>query len=267
MAKGCGEVTGDRRCTITACEFPQQTTRFAALSESSSTPLTRFDPPWTAGLRAARANVVPGLIVQVLMLGLLLSYFFYPPTREWLDGLAEIKARWGYGYSAISATIAGAIIPELLRIVVFQKLRVLRSNFSNLLFSVPFWCSMGVVVDYFYRCQAGWFGAEATFPIVVKKVIADQFVYNPCFAAPVTAWFYDWKNRSYRMKGLREFFTATYYRNVILPTLFASWGVWIPIVAILYSLPSALQIPLFGLALSIWVTLYTWMSEQRSRTA
>ena len=48
-------------------------------------------------------------------------------------------------------------------------------------------------------------------------------------------------------------------------TLFATWGVWIPVVTILYSLPALLQIPLFGLALSMWVMLYTWMSEQRER--
>jgi len=34
---------------------------------------------------------------------------------------------------------------------------------------------------------------------------------------------------------------------------------------ILYSLPSMVQIPLFGLALSLWVMLYTWMSEQGTR--
>jgi hypothetical protein len=51
---------------------------------------------------------------------------------------------------------------------------------------------------------------------------------------------------------------------VVVPTLFATWGLWIPIVTILYSLPSLLQIPLFGLALSMWVLLYTWMSERRA---
>jgi hypothetical protein len=35
-------------------------------------------------------------------------------------------------------------------------------------------------------------------------------------------------------------------------------------VAALYSLPSLLQIPLFSLALSLWVMLFTWMSEQRT---
>lgn len=215
------------------------------------------------GLRAARANLVPGLMVQAAMLAILLAYFFYPPTRNWLDGLAQVKARWGYGYSAVAAIVAGGIIPEVMRIVVFQKGQVRRENFANLLFTVPFWCFMGLVVDFFYRQQAQWFGAEATFAVVWKKVLVDQFLYNPLFAAPVTAWLYDWKNNGYRMKGVSRFFTVAYYRETVMATLIATWGVWIPIVTILYSLPSLLQIPLFGLALSLWVMLYTWMSEAR----
>lgn len=225
---------------------------------------TRHDPPWTAGLRAAKANIVPGLIVQGLMLAMLLAYYFHPPMTDWLNGLALLKKRWGYGYSAVNAITAGALIPELLRIIVFQKARVRRENFANLLFTVLLWCVMGVVVDFFYRCQAGWFGAEVTFFVVFKKVLVDQFVYNTVFAAPVTAWLYDWKNRGYPTHGLGGFFTVAYYRDTVVPTLFATWGVWIPVVSILYSLPPLLQIPLFGLALSLWVMLYTWMSEHRA---
>jgi len=221
------------------------------------------EAPWSAGLRAARANVVPGLIVQSLMLAVLLAYYFHPPMQRWLDQLAELKSSWDYGYTALSSIVAGALIPEMLRILVFQKGSMRRKNLSNLIFSVPFWCFMGVTVDYFYRCQGDWFGTAATLPIVAKKVVVDQFLYNPLFAAPFTTWLYDWKNRSYRFAGTGVFFTAVYYRDTVVPTLFATWGVWIPIVSILYSLPSLLQIPLFGLALSLWVMLYTWMSEQR----
>jgi hypothetical protein len=233
-------------------------------TEPSISPQSRREAPWLAGLRAARANVVPGLIVQSLMLAVLLAYYFYQPMRGWLNALAGIKEQLSYGYSAINAIVAGALIPELLRIFVFQKGKIRRSNFSNLLFTVPFWCGMGVVVDFFYRCQAGWFGTDATLPIVLKKVLVDQFLYNPLFAAPVTAWLYDWKNRGYPTRGIGVFFTAAYYRSVVVPTLCATWGVWIPVVTIIYSLPSLLQIPLFGLALSMWVMLYTWMSEQRA---
>jgi hypothetical protein len=233
-------------------------------AESPKPGITRREAPWAAGLRAARANVVPGLIVQGLMLTTLLAYYFYPPMQSWLNSLAEIKARLGYGYAAINALVAGAMIPELLRILLIQKGRLRRENFSNLAFTVPFWCFMGIVVDFFYRTQAVWFGEAATAAVVVKKVLVDQFLYNPLFAAPVTTWLYDLKSRDYRLDGTKVFFTVGYYRDFIVPTLFATWGVWIPVVAILYSLPSLLQIPLFGLALSMWVILYTWINEQRN---
>ena len=231
------------------------------------TTVTRRDPPWAAGLRAARANLLPGLMVQGIMLALLLAYYFYPPTHDWLDRLAVLKARWGYGYSAVASIIAGAVIPEVMRVLVIQKCGVRRSNFTNLLFTIPFWCFMGLVVDFFYWQQAGWFGSEANFHVVWKKVLVDQFLYNPLFAAPVTAWLYDWKNNGYRMAGTARFFTAAYYQETVMATLFATWGVWIPVVTILYSLPSLLQIPLFALALSLWVILYTWMSEHRAAAA
>jgi hypothetical protein len=220
--------------------------------------------PWLAGLAAARANLVPGLIVQAVMLSMLLSYYFFPPMQLALNSLAALKAHWSYAYSGLSSILAGAMIPELLRVCVFQNFRFHRQNATNLAFAAPFWCGMGVIVDFFYRNQALWFGMDATFPVVLRKVLVDQFLYNPLFAAPVTAMLYDWKNQGFSRHAIRGFFTPAYYRDVVIPTLFATWGVWIPIVAILYSLPSLLQIPLFGLALSLWVMIYTWMSEQRT---
>ena len=88
---------------------------------------------------------------------------------------------------------------------------------------------MGIAVDFFYRSQAIWFGEVVTVAVVTKKVLVDQFLYNPLFACPVTNWLYDWKSRGYRFQGTAVFFTAGYYRDFIVPTLFATWGVWIPV--------------------------------------
>jgi len=44
--------------------------------------------------------------------------------------------------------------------------------------------------------------------------------------------------------------------------LLATWAVWIPLMATIYSLPLALQFPLFGLALSFWVLLLTYMTNR-----
>ncbi len=230
--------------------------------ETSQPPL---EAPWLLGLRAVRANLIPALVVQAIMLALVLGYYFYPPTTRWLNQLAELKLNWGYGYSALSAAIAGGVVPEILRLAVFQKGRFLKSNATNLLFTIPFWACTGMAVDWFYRMQAHWFGTEATFQVVATKVIVDQFIYNPLIAGPSGAWFYDWKLSGCSLKNISRFFTLKYYREVIVPILFATWGVWIPLVTILYSLPTLLQIPLFGLALAMWVILYTWISEQRAK--
>ena len=235
---------------------------FARMNVAPAPP--RREAPWMAGIRAARANFIPALIVQGIMLALVLGYYFYPPTTRWLGYLGDLKEKWGYGYSAIASIVAGAFIPEIMRILVFQKGRIFRTNFSNLLFTIPFWCCTGMIVDLFYRSQAEWFGTEVTFKVVATKVLVDQFLYNPLFAGPSGAWCYDWKNSGYSFKNLGRFLTWKYYRDVIVPILFATWGVWIPVVAILYSLPSLLQIPLFALALAMWVILYTWISEARA---
>lgn len=224
---------------------------------------TRKEAPWLEGLRAARANLVPALVVQAVMLALVLGYYLYPPTTELLNRWARLKQDWGYGYSALAAAIAGGVVPEIMRICWFQKGKILKSNGINLLFTLPFWSVTGMAVDGFYRMQGKWFGTELTFGVVATKVIVDQFIYNPLIAAPSGAWFYDWKLSGCSLRQTGRFFTVCYYREVIVPVLFATWGVWIPLVAILYSLPPMLQIPLFGLALAMWVMLYTWMSEQR----
>lgn len=226
-------------------------------------PVASQEPPWLAGIRAARANLIPGLLVQAVMICLVFGYYWIPETRDLLDRLATLKADWGYGYSALSAVLAGAVVPEILRILVFQKGRVRRENFGHFLFAACYWGLGGMQVDFLYRMQGVWFGTDPGLTIVVKKVLVDQFLYCPLLAAPQAVILYDWKRLGFSTRHLREFFTVDYYRRAVVPTLFATWGVWIPIVAALYSLPALLQIPLFSLALSLWVMIFTWMSEQR----
>jgi hypothetical protein len=223
------------------------------------------EAPWRAGLRAARANLVPGLLVQTVMVGTVLAYYYAPASREFFDLLAEWKDRWGFAYSAASAVVAGAVVPEALRVLAFQRGRPTRRNLANLLFAAAFWGYNGMQVDLFYRLQAWWFGSGIDFATIAKKVFVDQLLYCPIIAAPLTVVLYDWRAHRFRRSRLPGYLSTAFYRRAIFPTLFANWGVWLPIVAALYSLPLLLQIPLFSLALSLWVILFTWMSEQRLR--
>ena len=215
------------------------------------------------GLQAARANFVPGLIVQLVMITVVLAYYSYKPAGAWLAHLATLKARWGYGFSFLASALAGGVLPELLTVAVFQRGRVRRENAGNLLFGILFWGSQGVVVDGLYRFQAELFGSHVDFPTVAKKVLVDQFVYNPLYAAPFGLAVYEWKNQAYRLDGMGRVLTGRFYKERTLPALVATWGVWIPLVSMIYSLPPLLQIPLFNLALTFWVMLFAWINRQR----
>jgi len=218
--------------------------------------------PFTLGWEAARANAVPALIIQAFMLALLIAFY----TNHWvssaLAGLAEFKRAHGLLFVIVASITAGAVIPEVFLILFFQRGRPTRRNLRNLLFTVPVWGFDGTLVDLLYRSEAAWFGDVVTLPVVAAKICVDQFGYNPFFAAPFGVLTYEWKNNGISAKPLRQLFTVSHYRDKIIPTLLATWAVWIPVMAIIYSLPLALQFPLFGLALSFWVLLLTYITNR-----
>ncbi len=218
--------------------------------------------PLTLGWEAARANAVPALIIQAFMLALLIAYYTNHRVSSALAGLAEFKRAHGLLFVIVASIIAGALIPELFLILFFQRGRPTQRNLRNLLFTVPVWGFDGTLVDLLYRSEAAWFGDVVTLPVVAAKICVDQFGYNPFFAAPFGVLTYEWKNNGISAKPVWQLFTVSHYRDKIIPTLLATWAVWIPLMAIIYSLPLALQFPLFGLALSFWVLLLTYMTNR-----
>jgi hypothetical protein len=220
--------------------------------------------PLTIGWQAAKANAVPALILQGLMLAMLAAYYLSPATARGLQSLAEFKRENALSFVIITSITAGALIPELFLILCFQRGHADRGNLRNLVFTIPLWGIDGSLVDLLYRYEAAWFGDVASLRAVVLKICVDQFGYNPLLAAPFGVLTYEWKNNGVSMRAVRELFRWRHYRNKIIPTLLATWAVWIPLMAIIYSLPLALQFPLFALALSFWVLLLTYMTNRFS---
>jgi hypothetical protein len=225
-------------------------------------PDARPRPPLVLGWEAARANALPGFILQAMMLALLVAYYLSPATASALNEIAEYKKQHGLFFVLLAAIAAGALLPELFVICFFQKARVRAQNFRNLAFTIPTWGIDGILVDLMYRSMAGWFGDVVTIPVVLAKICVDQFGYNPFIAAPGEVLVYEWKNTRVSWASVRRVFSWTHYRDQIVPTLLATWVVWIPLMAIIYSLPLALQFPLFSLALTFWVLLLTYMTNR-----
>jgi hypothetical protein len=213
------------------------------------------------GWEAARANLAPALLIQAVMLGLLAGYYLSPAVASLLNDLAAYKLKHGFTFVLLAAIAAGALVPELFLILFFQHGRPTQRNLRNLLFTIPIWAIDGSLVDLLYRSEAAWLGKAVSLPVVLGKICIDQFGYNPFFAAPFGILTYEWKNSGFSLDSLGRTFTWNHYREKVVPTLLATWSVWIPLMAIIYSLPLALQFPLFSLALTFWVLLLTYMTN------
>lgn len=214
------------------------------------------------GWEAAKANAVPAFILQGVMLAILISYYLSPACADLLNRLAHYKEQHGLFFVVLAAIFAGAVVPELFVIVFFQRGRLHAQNFRNLAFTIPTWGVDGILVDLMYRWNAIWFGDVVTPLVVTAKILVDQLGYNPFIAAPLEVLIYEWKNEGFSWKSVRRALTWDHYRDKIVPTLLATWAVWAPLMAIIYSLPFPLQFPLFSVALTFWVLLLTYMTNR-----
>ncbi|HEX7317219.1 MAG TPA: hypothetical protein VF297_25185 [Pyrinomonadaceae bacterium] len=217
--------------------------------------------PLSVGLRAARANLVPALIIQTAVVSVVLAYYFWEPARAWLARLAEVKREGGYLFSLISGVVAGGLLPELLTVAVFQRWRVRRENLNGLAFGACFWGLMAMVVDALYRAQAFAFGDGVDLATVLKKTAFDQFVFTPFVSIPLTVVIYEWRQAGYRLAGMPRVLSLDFYTRKVLPSVVSGLGFWLPIVLLVYCLPQPLQFPLFTLALTLWVMIFTWISH------
>jgi hypothetical protein len=216
--------------------------------------------PLRQGLAAARANLLPGLILQAVALAVLLAYYFWPAARAGLEEVAALKERYGYGFSMVSTAIAGGLLPILFQ----QAFRTpdARQNLKALPFFILFWGWKGAEVDLLYRTHATLFGDDAALLTILYKSLVDQFVYVPFWAVPTMVLGYLWRESGYSFRELRRRLGSQWYRRRGLPVLLSNWGVWIPVVAIIYALPAALQVPLQNLALCLWVLMLLYLTSR-----
>ncbi len=221
--------------------------------------MSSFERLLRPALRGVRANLVPGLVLQLVALALLASYYRLEPVRAAMNRVGELKVRYGYFYSVLSTVLFGGLIP-----LVILRLggRVSARRFApKLVFFVVFWAWRGLEVDAFYRLQGWLFGVDGTVASIAKKVLCDQFVYNPLWAAPASMFAmllnesgYSWA----RLRGLLEEMSALARVTVVL---LSTWVVWLPSVTILYTLPSALQLPFSNLVLCFWCLLLQFVTQ------
>jgi hypothetical protein len=232
------------------------------MSTSSST----REAPWHVGLQSARLLFKPGLVLQAAALGLVLSYYYLPAARGWFVDLARWRLEGGYVFSAVASAVCGGLLPFLyLRASAVDKKAY---PWPHLIFFTLFWAWKGAEVDLWYRTLSKVYGNDPTPAVIACKVLSDQFVFNVLYASPVGNLIFAWKESGFRWKPvLADVRAGQWFWRRIIPVLISVWVLWIPVVICVYSLPDALQIPLFNVVLCFWSLLFAHITTHQQKGA
>jgi len=221
-----------------------------------------FNLLWSRCRMAAKQNMIPGLFLQFLAIVLLVTYYNIDTVKSFWDKIAMIKSENDYLFSALSTSFFGGLLPLLIMRFRGAKFKI---GFGNeLVFMLLFWAYKGMEVNLLYQYQSVWYGSGNDAITLVKKVCTDMFIYNPFWAVPTQVLPYLWKDKRFSFAKTYEAIDKKLFTLQMPSILFATWIVWIPTVTIVYSFPSALQIPLFNIVLCFWVLILSFLSKNEN---
>ncbi len=213
--------------------------------------------------RAAKANLLPAMFLWAAAVAIILAYSFLPSVKEVLDGLAEFKKSGGYAFSAISTPIFAALLPLMIqRLARACGSRSIRpESWRNLPLLVAFWAYRGAEIDGLYRFQEWLWGKEQTPWTLAGQVAIDQYLYVVLWAIPTMVIVFLFKDSGYSLGRTRRALGKRWYRNRCVPILLVNWVVWIPVVAVIYSLPPGLKIPVMNINVCLFMLLVMFLTH------
>lgn len=221
--------------------------------------MTAWQTAISKGLAASKRNRWPALAMWVFAASLIGCFYFVPMVRHALERVGDLKTEWGWAFSMISTGIFGGLIPALLPSLLRHPGAKL--TLGLVVSSTLLWAYKGIETDYFYRFQGWLFGTDSNLMTIITKTLCDQFIWVPIWGLVNVVLFYIWRDAGYSLAKTQQRLGPGWYWRRVLPVLIANWVVWVPAVAMVYSLPSALQIPVQNLILCFWVLVLTFFTE------
>ena len=206
-----------------------------------------------------RQNWIVGLILNGLVVGLVLSYYWIPATRGIWEGVGALHLRWSYGFSLISTVFAAVLLPMSIQWIagVLPKGRLVQ----RMGFLTVFWAIQGMVVDFFYHFQSEVFGDEHDAWTLLKKVVLDQFVVTPLWFVPNYLIAFRWAEVGGGWSKFWPTLDREFWRKIYPSVVLTNWLIWIPTVALVYSLPPVLQFPVSSLVMCFYILIVSVLAR------
>jgi hypothetical protein len=202
----------------------------------------------------------PFVLIQASAVLLVVAYHLSAAVRAACVAAAAAKAAGGLPFAAVTGALAGGLLPELAKLLADPKARQLRGRAGSIAFNAAFFAFAGVVVDLLYRFESVLFGYEGTVATVVAKTAFDQFVFTPIWTMLIVALF-AWRQNAFSLSLTLPMLREQFYRRRVVPLLIPNWCFWMPLLAIIYALPTALQFLLFVLVLAAWSLIMVFIAD------
>lgn len=208
-----------------------------------------------------RRNRLPCLLLNLLGLALVISYYHVPALAETWQAVGAFKTRWSFVFSCVSTMCAAAIFPFFIQLAMGTLPH--EGRWRLLLLSMLFWGYRGMEIDLFYHLQNTLFGDRQDAATLIKKVLVDQFIASPLWFVPTYVVALRWIHLGGSWSRTRASLNREFWLRTCPTILVTNWLVWIPALALVYSLPAALQFPLFTIVMCFFVLVATMMTKGR----
>jgi len=124
----------------------------------------------------------------------------------------------------------------------------------------------GMEVDLLYQFLAWLWGDTQTVAVVVKKAVFDQCLWSVLYSGPTTAALFLWRDHGFSWKKTKPMlFKTDFLKKRLLPMYIATWMTWVPTMPLVFSLPLAVQFPVFCLVLCFFVLLITALEDGKAK--
>lgn len=208
-----------------------------------------------------RQNRTACLWLNVLVITLVTTYYQVPSVAAVWESIGAFKLRWSYAFSLASTVFAAAIFPFCIQAI--QGTLPARGRWKRLAVLILFWGYRGMEIDLFYRFQGFLFGHGNDAATLITKVAFDQFVFSPIWFVPTYLIALRWIDLGASWKLTRASLDREFWTRTCPTVLFTNWIVWIPALALVYSLPAALQFPLFSVVMCFFILIVTLLAGRK----
>lgn len=220
---------------------------------------------WASIAAVFRQNRVPCLLLNALVVTLVASYYLYPPVAGIWQALGAFKTRWSFGFSLVSTIFSAAILPFFIQAAMGTLPK--EGRVKRLMALSLFWGYRGMEIDLLYHIQGWLFGQGNDFRTLATKVAVDQFGYSTFWAVPTYVVALRWIDMGCSWARTNPTLDCHFWTHTVLTVLFTNWLIWIPTVALVYSLPAPLQFPLFSIVMCFFILIVTLLARAPVRQA